>query len=57
LSGPFVWPFGGAGQRKTRIGAPAATTVAVSKLAIHQPMKVRRVNLFGAVLSAIRPAF
>src|SRR6266480_1471096 len=35
LTLPFFWPFGG----------PPATTVAVSKLAIHQPKKVRLVNL------------
>src|SRR5437016_8008330 len=42
---PFFWPFGGAGQRYGTIGRPPATTVAVSKLAIHQPKKVRLVNL------------
>src|SRR5258706_8566533 len=42
---PFVWPFGGAGQRKGRIGRPPATTVAGSKLAIHQPKQGLLVNL------------
>ena len=45
LTLPFFCPFGGAGQRKTRIGRPPATTVAVSRLDIHQPKKVRLVNL------------
>src|SRR5258708_3241785 len=57
LSGVFFWPFGGAGHRKTSIGAPPTTTVAVRRLAIHQPKKVRRVNLVGAVVSAIRSQF
>jgi len=53
----FFWPFGGAGHRKITIGAPPITTVAVRRLAIHQPRKVRRVNLVGAVESAIRFEF
>src|SRR2546422_7049433 len=52
----FFWPFGGAGQRKTRIGANPTTTVEVKRLAIHHPMNVRRVN-FRGVESAIRPEF
>ena len=52
----FFWPLGGAGQRKTRIGANPMTTVEVKRLAIHHPRKVRRVNLRG-VESAIRPEF
>src|SRR5487761_296098 len=51
----FFWPFGGAGQRKTRIGARPVTTVAVNRPAIHQPRKVRRVNRGDAVGSAIGP--
>src|SRR5882762_2305832 len=43
----FFWPFGGAGQRKTRIGANPTTTVEVKRLAIHHPMNVRRVNFRG----------
>jgi hypothetical protein len=55
---PFVWPFGGAGQRKGRIGSPPATTVAVSRAAIHQPKKVLLVNLSAVVdCSAIRVEF
>src|SRR5258706_6059166 len=42
---PFVWPFGGAGQRKGRVGKPPATTDAVRKAAIHQPKKGRLGNL------------
>jgi hypothetical protein len=52
----FFWPFGGAGHRKTRMGARPVTTVAVKRLAIHHPMNVRRVNLRG-VESAIRREF
>src|SRR2546427_5374174 len=38
----FFWPLAGAGHRKTRIGASPMATVAVRRLAIHQPRKVRR---------------
>jgi hypothetical protein len=55
-SGPFFWPFGGAGQRKTRIGATPITTVEVKRAAIHHPRKVLRVNLRGPE-SAIRLEF
>jgi hypothetical protein len=54
---PFVWPFGGAGHRKTTMGRAPATTVAVSRLAIHQPRKVLLVNLMSADCSAIRLEF
>src|SRR2546428_10617037 len=38
----FFWPLAGAGHRKTRIGASPMATVAVRRLAIHQPRKMRR---------------
>src|SRR5438477_7913807 len=52
--GFFFWPDGGAGHRKTRIGRPPATTVAVRRLASHQPRKVRREYRLSAEASAIR---
>ena len=52
--GFFFWPVGGAGHRNTRIGRPPATTVAVRRLASHQPRKVRREYRLSAEASAIR---
>src|SRR2546428_2156278 len=43
----FFWPLAGAGHRKTRIGASPMATVAVRRLAIHQPRKVRRGEVLG----------
>jgi len=57
VMGPFVWPLGGAGQKKTRIGSMPVTANAVRIPAIHHPMKVRRVTRLGAAASVIRPKF
>jgi hypothetical protein len=50
----FFWPFGGAGHKKMSRGSAPVITVAVIRLAIHQPRKVRRVKRLGAAASAIR---
>src|SRR5713101_5182818 len=56
VSTVFFWPLGGAGHRKTTMGASPMTTVEVNRTAICQPMKFLRVNLRG-VESAIRCEF
>src|SRR6266566_1278486 len=54
LMGPFFWPLGGAGQKNTRMGSNPVITVAVMRLASHQPRNDRRVIRLGAAASAIR---